>query len=68
MLNHVYIMPHGDEIIDVPNEESIKMSNTIKDVTENDGPIKIIISPHGLRLSDKIGIYMSYILGAIIKQ
>ncbi len=57
MLNYVYIIPHGDEIIDMPNKESIKMNNTIKDVTENDYSIKIIISPHGLRLSDKIGIY-----------
>lgn len=60
MLNHVYILPHGDEIIDMPNEDSVKMNKTIKNVTGNDDAVKIIISPHGLRLSDKIGIYMSY--------
>lgn len=60
MLNHIYIMPHGDEIIDMPNNESIEMNNTIKNVTKNDNSIKVIISPHGLRLDDKIGIYMSY--------
>ncbi len=57
VLNRVYVIPHGDEILDKPNEESKIMFNTIKTYTENDdSPYGVIISPHSVRLSKGIAI------------
>lgn len=56
-LEKVYIIPHGDEIIDHPNNESIELSEMIRKVTANDqSETLLILSPHGLRLSRSIGV------------
>lgn len=56
-LNKVYLIPHGDEILDQPNENSRKMSEHISRVVSNDSADTIIIlSPHGLSLSNSFGI------------
>lgn len=56
-LNKVYLIPHGDEIIDLPNENSRKMNKEISRVTSRDSSDTILImSPHGLTLSKSFGI------------
>lgn len=56
-IENVFVIPHGDEIIDHPNRESIELWEKIKKVTKGDASDTIvIISPHGLKLSDSIGI------------
>lgn len=56
-LENVYVVPHGDEIIDHPNRESIELWEKIRKVTAGDASDSIvIISPHGLKLSGSIGV------------
>ncbi len=56
-LENVYIIPHGDEIIDHPNQKSIELSEKIREVTADDrSETLLILSPHGLRLSRSIGV------------
>lgn len=56
-LENVYIIPHGDEIIDQPNRQSIELFEKIREITDGDSSETIlIISPHGLRLSKSIGV------------
>lgn len=57
VLERVYVIPHGDEIIDQPNSESVHLFEKIREVTEGDpSESLIVISPHGLRLSKSIGV------------
>ncbi|MEM1654243.1 MAG: hypothetical protein QXD07_04090, partial [Thermoplasmata archaeon] len=57
VLKSVYIIPHGDEIISIPNEKSKIMNERIKEIARNDdsGTV-VIISPHSIRLSKMIGV------------
>ncbi|MEM3334644.1 MAG: hypothetical protein QXY47_01230, partial [Thermoplasmata archaeon] len=57
VLKSVYIIPHGDEIISLPNEKSKIMNERIKEIARNDdsGTV-VIISPHSIRLSKMIGV------------
>ena len=56
-LNRVYVIPHGDEILDLPNEESRKMHDAIEKVTVgDDSETVVIISPHGLRLGNHVSV------------
>ncbi len=56
-IEKVYVIPHGDEILDMPNRESVEMHDRIVQMTHTDGSdIIVIISPHGLRLQDKISV------------
>ena len=57
VLNRVYVIPHGDEIIDMPNENARKMNEIIKEVTKDDKTQNgLIISPHSVRLSKGIAV------------
>ncbi len=56
-LENVFVIPHGDEIIDHPNRESVELWEKIRDVTSHDlSHTVVIISPHGLKLSNSIGV------------
>ena len=56
-LNRVYIIPHGDEILDLPNRESVEMHDAIKKVTAgDDSGTVVIISPHGLKLGNHVSV------------
>ena len=56
-LNRVYVIPHGDEILDLPNRESAEMNGAIKKVTDgDDSETVVIISPHGLRLGNHVSV------------
>ncbi len=64
-LENVYVIPHGDEIIDQPNLQSTELFDEIKKVTSGDGSdTLLLISPHGLRLSKSIGILNTEYLSA----
>lgn len=64
-LERVYVIPHGDEIIDQPNRESVELFEKIKEVTAADPAETILIlSPHGLRLSKSVGIINTEFLEA----
>ncbi len=55
VLEKAYIIPHGDEIISQPNDESRIMFETINEYTRKDKSDSIIIiSPHSLRLNRSI--------------
>ncbi|AKA48940.1 hypothetical protein IX51_07330 [uncultured archaeon] len=54
-LKNIYLLPHGDEILDRPGTGSERMNETIGKVTGNDGSdVLVIASPHGVRLSNSI--------------
>ena len=51
VLVKTYVIPHGDEVISLPNPESRLMNRAISKVTKNDSSETIlIISPHSLSL------------------
>ncbi|ARD84917.1 hypothetical protein FAD_1036 [Ferroplasma acidiphilum] len=57
VLNNIYMIPHGDELIDIPDEDSRKLSNALKELTENDSSdVLVILSPHGVNLSKNIAV------------
>ncbi len=57
VLNKIYMIPHGDEIIDMPDDDSVKMNNIIREICEKDiSEVLVILSPHGINLSKHIGI------------
>ena len=57
VLERLYVIPHGDEIIDVPNQESRELRDKITEVTREDGSDSIIVlTPHGMTLSSGIPI------------
>ncbi|MEM0128353.1 MAG: hypothetical protein QXO03_04630 [Thermoplasmatales archaeon] len=54
-LSRVYIIPHGDEIISIPNKDAKTMNRTIKDAVKGDpAETVLIISPHSIRISSGI--------------
>lgn len=56
-IEKVYVIPHGDEIIDMPNRESVEMHDRILQMASADrSDIIAIISPHGLRLPENVSI------------
>lgn len=56
-LYRVYLLPHGDEIIDQPNQEAKTMNKVISNLTnDDDSDALVILSPHGVRLSKSIAI------------
>ncbi|MGC8562964.1 MAG: hypothetical protein ACP5NO_07225 [Thermoplasmata archaeon] len=51
MLHKTYLIPHGDEILSLPNPESKSMNKAITTATKNDSSQTVlIISPHFLRI------------------
>ncbi len=57
VLDRIYMIPHGDEIIDQPNGESRRMNSEISGISHEDhSDVIVILSPHGINLSRNIGI------------
>ncbi len=57
MLDHIYVIPHGDEIIDNERKEDIIMHDGIEKYTHDDkSDAIVIISPHGLILDKNVGV------------
>lgn len=56
-LSGVYVIPHGDELIDNPSEGSITLRKHIEGIASRDKSDTIaIISPHGLRLRNRVSV------------
>ena len=57
VLNTIYMIPHGDELIDLPNRESLELSQLLRELAEkDDSEILVVLSPHGVNLSKNIGV------------
>ncbi|MHB1507261.1 MAG: DODA-type extradiol aromatic ring-opening family dioxygenase [Cuniculiplasma sp.] len=57
VLNQVYLIPHGDEILDLPNAESRIMHDAISNLAKkDDSEVIVIISPHGLKLGKHVSV------------
>lgn len=57
VLERLYVIPHGDEILDCPNQDSRRMNDAITEMVSGDSADTIaIISPHSLMLSDRVAI------------
>ncbi len=55
VLNRIYVLPHGDEILDIPDRESEKMNSVISRLaSDDDSDVIVIASPHGVRLSRNV--------------
>lgn len=53
----VYVIPHGDELVDNPSEGSKILRKHIEQISKSDNSDTIaIISPHGLRLRGKVSV------------
>jgi len=60
VLKATYWIPHGDELIDLPNKDSREMAKRISESAGRDkSEVRVIISPHGLGLSRNIGVIMT---------
>ncbi|MHB1709591.1 MAG: DODA-type extradiol aromatic ring-opening family dioxygenase [Thermoplasmataceae archaeon] len=60
VLKATYWIPHGDELIDLPNENSRVMAKKIAgSVGRDNSEVRVVISPHGLGLSRNIGVIMT---------
>ena len=57
MIHRIYLIPHGDELIDIPNEQSKEMKAAIMEETSRDSAdIRIIFTPHGLSLEKNFSV------------
>ncbi|MEM0140273.1 MAG: hypothetical protein QXZ44_06675 [Ferroplasma sp.] len=57
VLEKIYMIPHGDEIIDIPDKESMEINKLlVKMAGEDRADVLVILSPHGINLSKNIGI------------
>jgi aromatic ring-opening dioxygenase LigB subunit len=56
-LERLYVLPHGDEILDKPNKESAELYEKMKEITAGDNSDTILVlTPHGASLSRGIAI------------
>lgn len=56
-LEGIYVIPHGDELVDNPSEGSIRLRKEIEKIASTDtSETLIIISPHGVRLKNRISV------------
>ncbi len=59
-LTGLYLIPHGDEILDLPDENSRLMAEKIRHVTDADRSDSFaVISPHSLSLSKNLSVVLS---------
>ncbi len=57
MIDRIYLIPHGDELVDLPDEQSRKMRRQIMDGTADDcSDTVIVVTPHGLSLDGRFSI------------
>lgn len=56
-LDRIYLLPHGDEIIDLPDSGARKMNSVISELAERDSSDVIVISsPHGVKLPSSLAV------------
>ncbi len=55
--HNLYIMPHGDELVDLPDDKSVIMRNHIVELArKDDSDVIVIISPHGMTVNDQMAV------------
>lgn len=60
MIDGVYLIPHGDELIDLPNRSSKEMREAItKETSKDNADSRIIFTPHGLSLGNKFSVALN---------
>ncbi|AEC52301.1 hypothetical protein PNA2_1386 [Pyrococcus sp. NA2] len=61
MLVGMAVMPHGNEAVYPPDEESRKLNEALREIGKKlrDAEVYVLISPHNIRMSDKIGIILA---------
>ncbi|BAA29848.1 extradiol dioxygenase [Pyrococcus horikoshii] len=61
MLVGMAVMPHGNEAVYPPDDESRKLNEALKEIGRRlkDSETYVLISPHNVRISDKLGIIMT---------
>lgn len=68
VLSKIYIIPHGDEIIERKNPEAEKMNALITALAAQEtAETMVVLSPHGIRISDSVGVInTSYLHGDLV--
>ncbi len=57
VLSGIYVIPHGDELLDNPSDGSVRLRRQIENIASGDSSGSlVIISPHGLRLRKKVSV------------
>ncbi|GGM78104.1 extradiol dioxygenase [Thermogymnomonas acidicola] len=60
MISAVHVVPHGDELIDLPDANARAMSSHVARVLARDSAgTALVMSPHSFRLSGRIGVSLN---------
>ena len=67
MLLNVHMIPHGDELIDLPDRESMRLNSVItKTAASETAEVIVILSPHGLTLEASASVAMTQYLSGYL--
>ncbi|AMQ18453.1 DODA-type extradiol aromatic ring-opening family dioxygenase [Thermococcus peptonophilus] len=61
MLVGIGLMPHGNPVLDPPDEETKKLAKVLRDIGREFSSVDayVLISPHNVRMSDHLGVIMA---------
>ncbi len=61
MLAGIGLMPHGNPVLNPPDEDTKKLAELLKEIGEtfSDANAHVLISPHSIRMSDHLGVIMA---------
>jgi aromatic ring-opening dioxygenase LigB subunit len=61
MLFGIALMPHGNPVLDPPNEETKRLAEVLKEIGREFRSVDayVLISPHNVRMSDHLGVVMA---------
>ncbi|MDV3102983.1 DODA-type extradiol aromatic ring-opening family dioxygenase [Thermococcus waiotapuensis] len=61
MLVGIGLMPHGNPVLEPPDEETRKLARVLNDIGEAFGDVDsyVLVSPHNVRMSDHLGVVMA---------
>ncbi|WP_010479222.1 DODA-type extradiol aromatic ring-opening family dioxygenase [Thermococcus zilligii] len=61
MLVGIGLMPHGNPVLEPPDEETRKLARVLNDIGEafGDADSYVLVSPHNVRISDHLGVVMA---------
>ncbi|MDI3474728.1 MAG: hypothetical protein PWQ95_456 [Thermococcaceae archaeon] len=61
MLAGIALMPHGNPVLDPPDDETKKLAEVLRDIGRELGGVDayVLISPHNVRMSDHLGVVMA---------
>ncbi|MCL4447924.1 MAG: hypothetical protein M1148_03360 [Candidatus Thermoplasmatota archaeon] len=68
MLHNIHVIPHGDELIDLPDAGSRRLNLSLRELGKNeDAGTIVILTPHGLRLRKAASVAMTEFLGGSVR-